>query len=73
MNAAEIIQSKQKLEEEIKSLITDFKRENNLSDVQVDTLTRNIYTDGSIGSFRQIVDVVVTAKVNELGAEIIIK
>lgn len=73
MNTAEIIQSKHKLEEEIKSLITDFKRGNNLSDVQVDTLTRNIYMDGSAGSFCQTLDVVVTAKVNESGAEIIIK
>lgn len=73
MNAAEIIQSKQKLEEEIKSLLTDFKRKNNLSDVQVDTLTRNIYMDGSVGSFHQMIDVVVTATVNESGTEIVIK
>lgn len=73
MDTTEIIQSKQKLEEEIKSLITDFKRKNKLSDVQVDTLTRNIYMDGSAGSFYQMIEVVVTATVNESGTEIVIK
>lgn len=73
MNTAEIIQSKQVLEKNIKTLVTEFKIKNSLSEVGVDIITRNIYMDGSAGSFCQILDVVVTAKVNESGAEIIIK
>lgn len=73
MNTAEIIQSKQVLEENIKSLVADFKAKNRLSDVDIDVITHNIYMDGSVGSFCQTLDVVVTAKVNESGAEIIIK
>lgn len=73
MNTAEIIQSKQVLEENIKSLVADFKTKNSLSDVDIDVITHNIYMDGSVGSFFQTLDVVVTAKVNEAGAEIIIK
>lgn len=73
MDIAEVIQSKQVLEKNIKTLVTKFKIKNSLSEVGVDIITRNIYMDGSVGSFCQILDVVVTAKVNESGTEIVIK
>lgn len=73
MNTAEIIESKQKLEENIKSLLWNFKMEHGLSDVEIDVMTRNIYMDGSVKSFCTTLDVVVTAKANESGVEITIK
>lgn len=73
MNTAEIIESKQKLEENIKSLLYNFKMEHGLSDVEIDVMTRNIYMDGSVKSFYTTLDVVITAKANESGTEITIK
>lgn len=73
MNVTEIIQSKQKLEENIKSLISGFKKEHELSDVDVNVITHNVYMDGTSKSFCTMLDVVVTATVNESGTEIVIR
>lgn len=73
MNTTELIQSKQKLEENIKSLISGFKKEHELSDIDIDVVTHKVYLDGTPKSFCTTLDVVVTATVNESGTEIVIK
>lgn len=73
MNIAEIIQSKQKLEENIKSLISGFKDELKLSDIDIDVIIHKIYMDGSVNLLCTLLDVVFTDIVNESGTDIIIK
>lgn len=70
MNTAEIIQSKQELEDKINTLVDEYREKHNLSDISVNTRVRRF----DVGFMNKIeVDTVVTATVNESGTEIVIK
>ncbi|RHV92605.1 hypothetical protein DXA95_12430 [Odoribacter sp. OF09-27XD] len=73
MNTAEIIQSKQKLEENIKSLISGFKDDLKLSDTDIGVIIHKIYMDGSVNLLCTLLDVVFTDIVNESGTDIVIR
>lgn len=73
MNTTSIIESKQKLEEDIKSLVSGFKEEHNLTDIDIDVITHKIYMDGAVKSFCTTLDIIVTATVNESGTNIVIR
>lgn len=70
MDTAEIIQSKQKLEEEISILVGQYKEKHNLSDIVVSTRVRRFDAGFMV---KTEIDTNVTAVLNEDGAEIVIK
>lgn len=72
MNTPAIIQSKQALEDSIKALVSEFKKEHNLSGVEVSSCTHTLCMEGCFNVVK-CTDINVTATINEDGAEIIIR
>lgn len=72
MNTTPIIQSKQALEEQITTLVSEYQKEHGISDIEVNTRISKYYVGSPIKEVREVLTNA-TITVQENGANIVIK